>query len=368
MARYFHHVTPGGTTRYWRDSSEGSYSGIHVHINMNLLATAVGDSPPDGVTLVKPQRYDTGVAGVGEIDLQPFVELRRGLQVELPIGPNLKSALDYPIGGLDRLNLSLPFYDPALGIGDTGGGWFTNAESGRAFHGGWDVTPRSADDLFEVCAAADGVILGISKGRNKPIVIGHSHGVRDFLTIYQHLDLADSELNVNEPVKRGQFLGRIADDHLHFMVAVEGPEFTSASGALVPSLWYAIDPFGVYDVYRNRSDLATYNYLPDRRPECFSHRIQGSNHIIQWAAQPVIRTLPVVELTDGYLKIVRMQFRARDNAFRLGLPPAEVNQCLVWLEGIDGFFFVPLDAPSGDRDVESGCATSSCSASTGVEP
>jgi hypothetical protein len=134
------------------------------------------------------------------------------------------------------------------------------------------------------------------------------------------------------------------------MVAIKGPKFRHASGRQIPSLWYAIDPFGVYDYYKNSTNLTTYNYLPDRRPDCFSHRVQGSSHIIQWAAQPLINILPVTKQTS-YLSIIRMQMRARENDFRHGLPPSEVNQCLVWLEGIEDYFFIPFASSSGDNAV-----------------
>jgi hypothetical protein len=196
------------------------------------------------------------------------------------------------------------------------------------------------------------------------VVIQHSADGTEFLTIYQHLDLSECALNVNEPVKRGQFLARITDEkevpdpdephfrHLHFMSAIKGPAFMHSSGKSIPPLWYVIDPFGVYDRYKTSTSLTTYNYLPDLRPDCFTHRIQGSCHIIQWAAQPLINTLPIVKQT-GYLTIIRMQMRARrQKDFREGLPPDEVDQCLVWLEGIEDYFFIPLDSSSGDHTVE----------------
>jgi hypothetical protein len=129
------------------------------------------------------------------------------------------------------------------------------------------------------------------------------------------------------------------------------PTTPCTSGMTIPEQWYAIDPFGVYDYYKNRTDRTIYNYLPDRRPDCFAYRIQGASHIIQWAAQPLIKTLPVVNETS-YLKIIRMQMRARQDETLQGLPPAEINQCLVWLEGINDYFFVPFDSPSGDNTVE----------------
>jgi hypothetical protein len=211
MPRYFHHIAP--TSRaliFWRDVQ--TFPGVKVHINLNLLAAAVGDTPPSGLSLVPPASYETEIPAVGSIELQPFVELRGTTPIELSIGPKLKNRLDYPLGNLEKLNLSLPFYKSTVGIGDNGGGWFRDQEGLGAFHGGWDVTQAADGELFEVCAAADGIVLGISKHWNEPIVIKHSADGTEFLTIYQHLDLSACALDVNDPVKRGQFLARIADD------------------------------------------------------------------------------------------------------------------------------------------------------------
>jgi hypothetical protein len=264
------------------------------------------------------------------------------------------------------MKLSLPFYDRTLGIGDTGGGWFRNGETDRAYHCGWDIMPvtqNSAIDFFEVCAASDGVVEAIDKRKNASIVVKHIVGGVPFLTVYQHLDLKGSLLKKGDSVRRGQFLARIADEnetpdpadphtpHLHFMVAVQGPSVKLTSGVTLPPLWFAIDVFGVYDYYLNPTNLQTYNYVPDVRPNCFSYRIQHATHTIQWAVQPLADTLPVIQQT-GYLKIVRMQFRCRKNDTRTGVPTHEHNQCLVWLEGIDDFYFVPFDSTGGDHAVE----------------
>jgi hypothetical protein len=365
MARYFLHVAPSSGARfYWRRVQ--TYAGIRLHLNLNLLAYAVGDRPPSGVTLARPEDYDTLEPGVGVVRLQPFVE-RSGTAVsELPIGMYLRNCLDYPLGGSETLNLSLPFYDLGLGIGDSGGGWFRDFENDDAYHCGWDVMPASQTqvaDLFEVCAAADGVVENLSKRKNAPIVLRHTVAGVQFLTVYQHLDLTASPLKAGDPVRRGQFLARIADEnetpdpakphsrHLHFMAAVRGPAFTLDSGTVVPSLWYAIDAFGVYDYYRNRTSRQTYNYVPDVRPDCFSFRIQGASHPIQWATQPLAATLPVSQQTS-YARIIRMQIRCRSNETRAGVPPREHNQCLVWLEGIDEFFFVPVDPAAGGHTVQ----------------
>jgi hypothetical protein len=370
MSKYFQHVAPSGTQFFWRPASAERYATVQVHINLNLLATAVGDVPTSALSLVPPQNYNTGSDGGLDLDLQPFVEMQGTTPVELSIGPELRKRLDDPIGSQEKLNLSLPFYDPALGIGDNGGGWFRVRDG---FHGGWDVTPKSqtsAADLFEVCAAASGVVEGlVSKNQNSPIVIKHGIGSSAFLTIYQHLDLRACPLNKGDPVARGQFLAKIApatgadtpdprDDHmahLHFMVAIRGPSFTHISGSpasrkstIVPALWYVIDSFGVYDVHQHTTDTTAYNYVPDKRPDCFSYRIQGANHTIQWAAEPLIETIPITKITSSYLSIIRMQFRSRRGSYQEGVPPAEVDQCLVWLEGIQDFFSVPMSSTGND--------------------
>lgn len=355
MARYFLHLTPtNGSPIFWR--SVQNFAGVRVHYNLSLLAAALGDSPPAGASLVAPANYDTEEPGLGVVSVQPWVERRGGGLRELALGEKLKNFLDYPLGGTRKMNLSLPFYDPTLGIGVKGGGWFRQDEDESAFHCGWDVMPVSqrAADLFEVCAAADGVVEAAGSQNNTPIVLRHSAGGEDFLTIYQHLNLSGTSWRAGDKVRRGQFLARISDTtstrHLHFMAAVRGPAMATAAGLPV-RLWFPIDCFGVYDYYVNRTDLARYNYLPDGRPECFEHRIQGAVHTIQWADQPLSATIPRLQQTD-YLKIRRMQFRVRDNDSRAGVPPAERNQCLVWLEGIDEFFFVPFDSPSRDHALE----------------
>src|SRR5262245_8389879 len=86
MAKYFQHIAPTtGAAFFWRNSHEERYSGVQLHINLNLLAAAVGDAPPPRVSLVPPVGYDTREPGVGVIDVQPLVQVRGAAQVELPI-------------------------------------------------------------------------------------------------------------------------------------------------------------------------------------------------------------------------------------------------------------------------------------------
>src|SRR5688500_6579706 len=103
MPRYFHHIGP--TSRaliFWRDVQ--TFPGVKVHINLNLLAAAVGDTPPSGLSLVPHASYETEIPAVESIELQPFVELRGTTPIELSIGPKLKNRLDYPLGNLEKLN------------------------------------------------------------------------------------------------------------------------------------------------------------------------------------------------------------------------------------------------------------------------
>src|SRR4029453_17382503 len=79
-------------------------------------------------TLPPEENYDTGVPRVGVIRVQPFVELRGTKRVEIPIGTELKNFLDYPLNSMEKMNLSLPFYDGTLGIENRGGGWFRNGD------------------------------------------------------------------------------------------------------------------------------------------------------------------------------------------------------------------------------------------------
>lgn len=351
MPAFFLHVTPvSGSSIYWRERQ--GFGGVSIHINFSYLAQLLGDTPPPGTTLVSPENYATGIPGVGTVQVQPFVEVVDGAMSALPPGPSLQSFLNDPLRNQRRMGLSLPIYDPTLGIGDSGGGYLREMEDSRAFHGGWDVAPRSQNDegdLFEVCAAASGHVEGIGNGPNSTIVLRHTVGGADFLTIYQHLNLSGCPLKKGAPVRRGQFLARIDQRavpagtrqpfrHLHFMAAC-GVDIPGSSQT--ERLWFAIDSFGIYDYYRNSRDREGYNYLPDLSPDCFKFPIRGAEHQIQWARESLLQTLPVSETTE-HLRIIRMQFRTRRHAGKDGVPPDEADQCLVWLEGTDDFFFAAI--------------------------
>jgi len=145
-------------------------------------------------------------------------------------------------------------------------------------------------------------------------------------------------------VRRCQYLGRTIDVsiiHLHFGVAVQSPSIR-LSGVRVPSLWFFIDTWGVYDYYEhdNRSNS---NYLPpDSQADIFRGRSAGAVHTLQWRTQPLAETIPIARNTEGYKTIVRIQARARNSENLGGTFPDEHEQFLVWLKDDPDFFLVPL--------------------------
>ena len=100
-------------------------------------------------------------------------------------------------------------------------------------------------------------------------------------------------LRVGERVDRGQFLGMAGDTgtssvHLHFQVMVPGPNpfpgrFPEAE------LWYAVDPFGVYD----RVDANHYMF-----PWRADQRIRGIDTINGWRSSIPLRALPTYRQTS----------------------------------------------------------------------
>jgi murein DD-endopeptidase MepM/ murein hydrolase activator NlpD len=314
---------------------------VHIQINLNLLAHAVGDDPaadlPAGGTLVPAETYAFGTGAGDRLNLQPFAFTGGpgGARQprNLPLGDKLRAFLDEPLGG-ERMDLSLPFYDEAIRLGNQGGGWMRPKNNGRAFHAATDFMPSDGEP-FEVCAAADGVIQAKAGGC---VVLSHTTpGGREFRTVYVHMDLTTVAKVQGDPVRRGERLGRLdaATDpvHLHFGVAVQGPAFTFG-GTPVPALWYFLDPWGVYD-YRDG------NYLP-KTGAIFHARISGGVHTVQWRAQPVFKAIPIARKTAGYVLVERIQIRVRSSDNRLGTLPAEQDRVRVWLQGDGADFQVPL--------------------------
>ena len=351
MARYFVLLPQDGSPGiFWRRLA--GFAGELIHINLNLLAHAVGDDPaallPAGGTLVPAQdyvRFSTGATVVPA--LQPFAFTLPGGNVgrpqALPIGPQLQRFLDDPLSG-DRMDLSLPFYDEDIKLGPNGGGWFRNNNNNeRDFHGGTDFN-TSPTAVFDVCAAAEGRVLPMA---GDCLVLSHTTANgREFRTVYLHMDLSTIPHAVDDTVRRGEFLGKTDPTqsplHLHFGVAVLGPSFTWNT-VPVDAFWYFIDPWGVYDFRAN-------NYLPTTG-RIFESPIAGATHTIQWRAQPVFKTIPIARSTDGYKDIVRVQVRARRGTDLGGTFPAEHEQFLVWIEGDPDFFLVPLTQAT-DRTME----------------
>jgi hypothetical protein len=344
VARYFVHLPPDGSSAiFWRRLA--GFAGELIQINLNLLAHAVGDDPvgllPANGTLVSPQNYAFGNNPGESVNLQPFAFTMPGgnsiRPQALPIGPNLQRFLDDPLAG-ERLDLSLPFYDEDIKLGTNGGGWFRNNNSDNAFHAATDFN-TSPTAVFDVCAAAEGRVLAMAGGR---IVLTHTTpGGHEFRTVYVHIDLGTVSKAVGDPVRRGEFLGRTdaatSPIHLHFGVAVLGPAFTRG-GVSIPSIWYFIDPWGIYDLRAN-------NYLPTSG-RIFESPIASVAHTVQWRAQPLFKTIPIARTTDGYRAIARIQVRARRGDNLGGTFPAEHEQFLVWLEGDSEFFLVPLTQAS----------------------
>jgi murein DD-endopeptidase MepM/ murein hydrolase activator NlpD len=353
MARYFVHLPSDGSPAiFWRRLA--GFARQLIHINLNLLAHAVGDDPaallPAGGKLVPPQDYvrftaDTSGGSTVIPALQPFAFTPKGGSSDqpqaLPIaGTNLERFLDDPLRG-ERMDLSLPFYDEDIKLGTNGGGWFRNSNNNeKDFHGGTDFNTSPAA-AFDVCAAADGSVLAMA---GDCLVLSHTTANgRQFQTIYQHMNLSTTPHKEKAPVRRGEFLGRTDSTqrtvHLHFGAAVQVSDgLVSLNGVQIDEFWYFIDPWGVYDLRAN-------HYLPTTG-RIFESSIMGATHAIQWRAQPLFKTIPIARSTDGYKKIIRVQVRARRGDNLGGTFPPEQEQFLVWLEGDPDFFLVPLNQAS----------------------
>ena len=352
MARYFLHLPPDGSPAlFWR--GVGSFAGLPFHYNLNLLARAVGDDPaailPAWAELVPPQDYNFG-EGIARV--QPLAFTPQGGNVHrpesLPIGQNLLRFLNDPLNG-QRMDLSLPFYDEDIKLGPSGGGWLRQETNDGAFHGGTDFNKRPRA-VFDVCAAAEGKVAAIDAENGKhggSIVLSHfTPSGREYRSVYQHLDIATAPaaLQAGVDVRRGQYLGRTSDVsiiHLHFGVAVQGPPVRLA-GVSIPSLWYFIDPWGVYDFYEhdNRSN-STY-LPPESQANIFEARIASSVHTIQWRTQPLAETIPIARITQDLKPVMRIHTRTRTSEYIGGTPPAAKEEFMIWLKDDPEPFVLPL--------------------------
>jgi len=200
-----------------------------------------------------------------------------------------------------------------------------------------------------VCTATEGIVAARDAENGKHggalVLTHHTPSGKEFHTVYQHVDITTTppELKAGAVVRRGQYLGRTSDVsiiHLHFGVAVQGPS-AMIHGVTVPSLWYFIDPWGVYDYYEH-DNRSNGNYLPpESQPDIFQARITGSVHTVQWRTQPLFETIPVARNTESYKAIVRIQSRARSSENLGGTLPDEHEQFLVWLKDDPNSFLVP---------------------------
>lgn len=403
MSRYFlSKLNPSDSTNgagsYWRGEQSELYTGwgspndtydlvfanntptshtLRFQINLNLLAYARGDvlpNPDPGRTLVRPQKYTAVHAdpeynssdpeSIGdppsttEITLQPFVQaddVNGTNAVEFPIGQKLREFLDDPLQIGRPIGLSLPFKDSRASLSDA---WMRidDDKPTRVIHGGFDfrffTTPRP---LHDVHATADGrvaLLLNASQnsGAQGGVMLSHqtSNG-RRFFTLYQHIQPNTITFAVGDWITAGTKIGTIRrsiDDgvdisHNHFNLLVSSPGFTLGT-TQIPSLWYAIDPFGVYDYHIDST------YIP-RAVNAIESRIQGAERTIHWAGNPPIDALPV-EFTTEYLSIRQIQTRVRAKN-STSASPEEHDQMLVWLDGIDEFHFIALGS-SLNRSIE----------------
>lgn len=391
MAHYFinRHVSrgdaPDGVGRYWRASETYSgwgapgdtYAGVaasgaatnarfRFQVNLHLLAALVGDDPsprrPPGSALVAPIDYTarhrerpTSANESTTIAVQPWEAIGPLGTLEVPIGPALADFLDDPLGTGRRLGLGLPVMHPDATVSQT---WLRDGTN--PFHGGFDFSvdaaPADQRPLFDACAAADGEVLMLinTTGHQGGVVLLHAaSGGREFATLYQHLRPSSIALAVGDRVVRGQRLGRVrkwhADSsrtHCHFNVLVRGP---AGVPGLNPAsrLWFAIDPFGVYDEH-DRMAPGDYNYIPRPRGGAAAP-IHGAERTIHWRGDPPIEAFSG-ELVTPFSPIRQIQMRAR-RASGGDASPGEMAQMLVWLEGDDRRYHVRLGADL-DRGIE----------------
>jgi murein DD-endopeptidase MepM/ murein hydrolase activator NlpD len=278
---------------------------------------------------------------------------------EVPIGDRLVSFLDDPLGMGGSLRLGLPFLHHEASVTQT---WMRPGTN--AFHGGFDFSveaqPFGLRPLFDACAAADGrvwMLLNDSdRGHQGGVVLLHepAPGVQ-FATLYQHLRPSSVTLAVGDSVRRGQKIGRVRRwmgstherTHLHFNLLVRGPDKVPGLNSDTSRLWFAIDPFGVFDDHDPRTG-GNYNYIPSERGGA-TKPIRGAARTIHWRGNPPIEAYSG-ELTTPYSKVRLLQTRARSSRGS-NQNPGEMAQMLVWLEGDSHRYHVRLGIEL-DRSIE----------------
>jgi hypothetical protein len=368
-----------GVGRYWRKTETyGGWGAIgdtydavipagtaktakfRFQVNLSLLAALVGDSAaavPPTLRLVDPIDYEArhreninAGSETATITVQPWEAIAPWGMTELAIGPNLAAFLDDPLNLGRSLGLGLPFLHPEGSVGQT---WIRPGTN--AFHGGFDfrVVSESGNPrpLFDACAAADGVVLMLlsDSGKSGGVVLLHesSPGL-GFATLYQHLNPSSVKLAVGETVQRGQRIGKVRAwgtnrrrTHMHFNLLVRAP--VAAPGFDPASrLWFAIDPFGVYDEHDDST------YIPADRGGA-THSIRGVERTIHWRGNPPIKAYSG-ELKTPYVGVRSLQMRARASGGSSS-SPRETAQMLVWLAGDDNRYTLRIGAEL-DRPLE----------------
>ncbi len=274
------------------------HSQIDAHTeNLNILAYLLGDRPVAKLPnlLVAKTEFTEKTSGLtGKYQPFAFTNGVSAEQFNLPAGPNLRNFIDNYFGTGVSADLSLPFYTDSTVLHPRRE-WIDACD----FHGGIDFV-KTGVELFEVCAASDGTVVQV--GQNGTMVrISHVKNNKEFLTQYTHLDPATVVVAVGDTVFRGQKLGRIAKwedtsapDHLHFMLWFKGPAGV-IDGINIPSNFYVVDPFSVFDYHRNIMSTTDYNYTPYVELPPAEHLrkiIKGSNHTIHWRSNPLINSFP----------------------------------------------------------------------------
>ena len=391
MAHYFvnPHVSrqdaPDGVGRYWRGTE--AYSGwgtpgdtyhsvaesgtapsarFRFQVNLHLLAALLGDVAADhlpaGCALVpqidftaKHREYPTASAESTTIAVQPWEAIGTFGPVTLPIGKKLAAFLDDPLSTGRRLGLGLPCMHSDATVSQT---WIRTGVN--PFHGGFDFSvdapPAAQRPLFDACAAADGEVAMLIRTERPQggVVLLHTQSPGlEFATLYQHLQPSSITLAVGDRVARGQRIGRVRKwgatshrTHCHFNLLVRGP---AGVPGLDPAnrLWFAIDPFGVYDEH-DRDTFGDYNYIPRPRGGA-AYRIHGAERTIHWLGDPPILAFSG-ELATPFASIRELQMRAeRSSGSDESL--GEMAQMLVWLDGDDRRYHVRLGADL-DRGIE----------------
>ena len=286
------------------DSFGGS---IEIVENFHLLSWLLGDRPPNNVILAPEQTFDYGS---GQLELQPFarvVNLRRNRFALEPLleGPRLRAFLNNPLDG-DSFDLKLPFRDSRVALSDRSA-LLRGSGHDKAWHIAIDFDRSDGTKKgFDVLAPAQGFVVSRSRS-GRSVTLEHRANVpifprskikrrvgRRFLTVYAYLEQGSTDhLTVGDPIAQGDWIGRVGESdahaHLHFAVAVQGPR-GRVHGQSIPPLWFAIDPFGVYDYRRNRDSVTDYNYLPDNRLDAV---VRGVRHAYVFQTNPPIGSLQV---------------------------------------------------------------------------